>query len=74
MESILDFFKIIKKDVCMASADRKDPFFTIPINDAHQKYFMFGWLEKIYRFIAMPNRFSDAMRVFTKYLNQYMYI
>ena len=53
----------------MASVDRKDPFFTIPINDAHQKYFMFGWLEKIYRFIAMPNRFSDAMRVFTKYLN-----
>ena len=58
----------------MASVDRKDAFFTIPINDAYQKYFMFGWLEKIYRFIAMPNRFSDAMRVFTKYLNQYMYI
>ena len=61
MESILDVFKIIKKDVWMASVDLKDAFFTIPINEAYQKYFMFEWLEKIYKFIAMPNGFSDAM-------------
>ena len=66
MESILDVFKIIKKDVWMASVDLKDAFFTIPINEAYQKYFMFEWLEKIYKFIAMPNGFSDAMLVFTK--------
>ena len=66
MESILDVFKIIKKDVWMASVDLKDAFFTIPINEAYQKYFMFEWLEKIYKFIAMPNGFSDAMHVFTK--------
>ena len=66
MESILDVFKIIKKDVWMASVDLKDAFFTIPINEAYQKYFMFEWLEKNYKFIAMLNGFSDAMRVFTK--------
>ena len=50
----------------MASVDLADAFFTIPINEAHQKYFMFEWLEKNYKFIAMPNGFSDPMRVFTK--------
>ena len=66
MESLLDVFKIIKKDVWMASVDLKDSFFTIPINEAYQKYFMFEWLEKIYKFIAMPNGFLDALHVFTK--------
>ena len=41
MEPILDVFKIIKKDAWMASVDLKDAFFTIPINEAYQKYFMF---------------------------------
>ena len=66
MESILGVFKIIKKDVWMTSVDLKDAFFAIPINEACQKYFMFEWLEKNYKFIAMPNGFSDAMRIFTK--------
>ena len=81
MESILDVFKIIKKDVWMASVDLKDAFFTIPINKSYQKYFMFEGLEKIYKFIAMPNGVSDAMRVFTKvskpvyaYLKQQCYM
>lgn len=32
MESILDVFKIVNKDVWMTSADLQDAFFTIPIN------------------------------------------
>ena len=65
----------------MASEDLEDAFFTIPINEAYQKYFLFEWLEKIYKFIAMPNGFSDAMHVFTKvfkpvyaYLGQHGYM
>ena len=81
MESILGVFKIIKKDVWMTSVDLKDAFFAIPINEACQKYFMFEWLEKNYKFIAMPNGFSDAMPIFTKvskpvyaYLRQQVYM
>ena len=66
MKSILNVFKIIKEDVWMASVDLKNVFFTIPINEAHQKYFIFEWLGKIYKFIAMPNGYSDAMCIFTK--------
>ena len=66
MESILDIFKITKKDVWIASVDLKDAFFTIPLNEAYQKYFMFKSLSKIYKFIAMPNGYSDALHIFTK--------
>ena len=66
MESILDVFKTIKKDVWMTSWDLKDAFFKIAINKAYQKYFIFKWLGKIYKFIAMPNGYSDAMHVSTK--------
>ena len=74
MESILDVFKIIKKDVWMASVDLKDSFFTIPINEAYQKYFMFEWLGKNYKLIEMPNGFLDAIVFLQNYLNQYMHI
>ena len=48
MESILDVCKIIKKDVWMACVDLQDAFFTIPINEAYQKYLL-EWLGKIYK-------------------------
>ena len=66
MESILDVFKIIKKGVWMANVDIKDAFFTIPINEVYQKYFMFEWLGKIYKFIAMPSGYSDVICLFAK--------
>ena len=59
-------FKIIKKGVWMASADLKDVFFTVPLHKLHQKCFMFEWIQKFYKFVGMPNGYSDAMRIFTK--------
>ena len=44
--------------------DLQDAFFTIPIYE--EKYFMFEWLGKINKFIAMSNGYSDAMHVLTK--------
>ena len=68
MKSLEDVFKIIKKDVWMASVDLKDAFFTIPVHILHQKYFKFEWFNQFYKFLGMPNGYSDAMRIFTKIL------
>ena len=68
MESLEDVFKIIKKDVWMASVDLKDAFFTIPVHILHQKYFKYEWFNQLYKFLGMPNGYSDAMRTFTKML------
>ena len=52
----------------MASVDLKDAFFTVPVHKLHQKKFMFEWIQKSYKFVGMPNGYSDAMRIFTKIL------
>ena len=68
MESLLDAFKIVKPSAWMASIDLKDAFFTVPIHESHQKYFKFEWIDKVYKFVGMPNGYSDAMQIFTKIL------
>ena len=71
MKSLEDVFKIIKKDVWMASVDLKDAFFTIPVHILHQKYFKFEWFNQFYKFLGMPNGYSDAMRIFTEMLKPF---
>ena len=65
MESLKGVFKIIK-GVWMASVDLKDAFFTVPVHKSHQKYFKFEWFQGFYKFIGVPNEYSEAMRIFTK--------
>ena len=52
----------------MASVDLKDAFFTVPVHKLHPKIFMFEWMQKFYKFVGMPDGYSDAMRIFTKIL------
>ena len=68
MESWNDVLKIIKKGLWMASVDLKDAFFTVPVRKLHKKFFMFEWIQKFYKFVGMPNGYSDAMTIFTKIL------
>ena len=48
--------------------DLKYAFFTVPVHISHQKYFNFGWFQNFYKFLGMPNGYSDAMQIFTKIL------
>ena len=68
MESLKDIFKIIKEGVWMASVDLKDAFFTVPVHKSHQNYFKFEWFQGFYKFIGMPNGYTEATRIFTKIL------
>ena len=54
----------------MTSVDLKDIFFTVSVHNLHQKYFIFGWIRKFYRFVDMPDGYSDAMRIFVKILKR----
>ena len=68
IESLQDVFKIIQSNCWMASVELKDAFYNVPIHNDHQKYLKFQWLEKLYKFLEMPNGYSKAMHVFTKIL------
>ena len=50
----------------MASVDLKDAFFTVTVRKSHQKYFKLEWFQGFYKFIGMPNGYSEAMIIFTK--------
>ena len=67
MESIKNVLSMITENAYMASVDLKDAFFSVPVTFSHQKYLKFVWNQP-YKFQVMPNRYADAMRVFTKLL------
>ena len=69
MKSIKNVLCMIEPGVWMASVDLKDVFFTVPIHSEYQKFFKFIHERIPYEYSSMPNRYSDAMRVFTKFLN-----
>ena len=66
MESLKDVFRINKQGVWMASVDLKDAFFTVTVHKSHQKYFKLEWFQGFYKFIGMPNGYSEVMIIFTK--------
>ena len=68
MESIRNIVSMVCRNVWMASVDLKDTFFTIPICEDDIKYLKFLWDGQTLVFLAMPNDYSDAMRIFTKIL------
>ena len=67
MESIKNVINMVHQDAWMASVDLKDAFSSVPIHPNDQKFLKFFW-ETPYKFVAMPNGYSDAMRIFTKIL------
>ena len=68
MESIKNVTNMLKPGMFLASTDIKDAFYSVLIFSGHRKYLPFTWKEKIYQFLAMPNSYIDAMRVFNKLL------
>ena len=66
LESIQNVIDSLEQNCYMTSVDLKDAFFTIPIHQVHQKYLKFMHREQLYKFIAMPNGYGPAMRIFTK--------
>ena len=67
-ESIKNVLCMIEPGAWMTSVDLKDVFFTVPIHSEYQKFYKFIHERIPYEFTSMPNRYSDAMRVFTKVL------
>ena len=66
MESIQNVLDSIQPSCYMASVDLKDAFYSIPILKEHTKYLKFTHRGKLYKFIAMPQGYGPAMRIFTK--------
>ena len=52
----------------MASIDSKDAYYSIHIDNLHQKYLKFLWKGNLYQFTCFPNGLAFCPRKFTKLL------
>ena len=52
----------------MASIDLKDAYYSVHIDDLHQKYLNFSWKGNLYQFTCFPNGLALCPRKFTKLL------
>ena len=66
LESIEDALGLVTEGCFFGSVDLKDAYYSIPINRSFQKYLNFFWKGKYYKYVALPNGFSPAVREFTK--------
>ena len=65
---MLDIFKIIQLNWCMASVDLKDAFYSIPIHQQFQKYLKFILEGKRYKFVGMSSGRPWLCKFLTKML------
>ena len=68
LESVEDALDLIMEDCYFGSVNLKDTYYSIPIHENYQKYLKFFQKETCYQYIALPNGFSPAVKVFTKVL------
>ena len=66
MEGLNDVINLMQPGLWMGSIDLKDAYYSIPVNGNFQKYFSFSWNGITYQYIALPNGFGPAVRIFTK--------
>ena len=46
----------------------KNAFYSVPLHKDYQKYLKFRWLEKMFKFLGMPNGYFEAMHILMKIL------
>ena len=69
MDSLHTILRLMKKGCHMASLDIKDAYYTIPVDETHQKYLKFQWETQLYILLHLPpNGVGPCPRKFTKVL------
>jgi hypothetical protein len=66
MDTIRNVFQLLYQGCYMAKLDIKDAYYSVAIDENHQKFLKFQWRRKLYKFVVLPNGYSQAPRRFTK--------
>ena len=66
MESIKHVIAMIQPGCWMATIDLKDAYYSVPVGEISTKLLKFVLDSEIFRFVALPNGYRDAPRIFTK--------
>ena len=66
MDTIHTVLNLVKPNCFMASIDIKDAYYSIKIDEQHQKYLKFKFQGQCYNFTCLPNGLCCGPRKFTK--------
>lgn len=66
MESIKNVIAMVQPGCWMATIDLKDAYYSVPVGNKSTKLLKFLLDSEIFRFMALPNGYRDAPRIFTK--------
>ena len=66
MDSIHTCIALMKHNCFMASLDLQDAFYSIPIDRKTKKFFKFEFIDKLFRFTALPMGYARSPLIFTK--------
>lgn len=68
MDTLKSIITLMKPNCFMSTIDLKDAYYSVPINEEHQKYLKFCWKGNYFKFVCFPNGLSFCPRKFTKLL------
>ena len=68
MDNLKTALAMVRKNCFMASIDLSDAYYSVPVAVSDQKYLMFQFEGKLYKFVCLPNGLTSAPRIFTKIL------
>ena len=68
MDNIHTVLKLVSNDCWMASIDLKDAYYSVRIDQDHQKFLKFCYGNTLFKFTVFPNGLSTCPRKFTKLL------
>ena len=68
MDNLKTALTMVRKNCFMASIDLNDAYYSVPVAASDQKYRMFQFEGKLYKFVCLPNGLTSAPRLFTKIL------
>ena len=68
MDTLVHAVSLMTPGCWMASIDLRNAYLSVPIHADHQKYLVFQFEEKFYKYKCLPFGLASAPRVFTKVL------
>ena len=66
METFHSILNLVQKDCFMSSIDLKSAYYSVPIADDHSKFLKFTFKGVTYKFVVLPNGYTQGPRKFTK--------
>jgi hypothetical protein len=68
METLDTALHMVTPGAFLGSLDFVYAYYTLPVHEAHQKYFKFHFQRQLYNLVSVPMGLSSACRFFTKVL------